>query len=82
MTNDRDGIAESIKCGFKIIQSPDREHLRITVEPVNHSNHLDNYMLSLNLYPNLSVEKAEELENMLNDCVQALWVNILKKRLA
>ena len=67
---------ESIPCDFKIIQSPDLEHLIITIRAIQESTHLDNFALSFRLHPNLSVEKAKALENALNECVKALWVNI------
>lgn len=72
--NNFDNIVESIECHFKIIQSPDLEHLRITFTPVLPESHLDKYMLSLNLYPNLPIDKAKQLDELLSECVQSLWV--------
>ncbi len=71
-------IAQSILVDFKIIQSPDLEHLRITLQPRLRDSHLDDYILSLNLHPNTPVAKAKELEDMLNEYVKALWVNKIR----
>jgi hypothetical protein len=68
-------IAESISCGFGIIQSPDLEHLRIKIEAALPDSHLDDYMLSLKLRPNTPVDEAKKLEDMLNEHVEALWVS-------
>ena len=75
MNNDDLDIAQSIGCGFGIIQSPDPVHLRIKITPTLPDSHLDDFMLSLKLYPNLPTEKAKQLEDLLNECVKALWVN-------
>lgn len=76
MVRDYIPIDESISCDFKIIQHPDLEHLIIAIQPIRESAHLDHFALSLSLHPNLSIKKAKELEDALNECVKALWVNI------
>jgi len=75
MNENNKEIAQSIGCSFKIIQSPDLEHLRITITPTLPDSHLDDYMLSLNLHPNLPIDKVKQLEKLLDECVEALWVN-------
>ena len=74
MTDNHDNIVQAIGCEFKIIQSPDLQHLRIKIQPMLPDSHLDEYMLSLKLFPNLDIEKAQALETLLDDCVESLWV--------
>jgi len=67
-------IAEEVRCEFKIIQSPDLEHLRIIIQPFSPDNFFDDHMLSLKLRENLPTTKAQQLESLLDECVEALWV--------
>lgn len=45
MSDYHDDIVEAIPCSFKIIQSPDLEHLRIMLSQIMPDSHLDKYML-------------------------------------